>query len=1247
MGVCLGKYPGLTPGRNNVSDIHRPSSPTIAAVPSSSLPPAASTAGNQAKKNVVTPHSPPATTIGGVVTVRQPEHIRRNSHSSSWSPRQVLRQDQSQRDGSGRGGGAYGGQVSAPRRLEHSRSVSSKSLRASERLSRREPPVPPPPPGAKSSANATPPDRARRATLLQHAGSESRLAIEPRGRRRFPTKKKPVTIGLDVLLRDERARLGFFKYLRAAALVEKLDGSDEQANAPADDTGVQAAPPRGKSTVDYREDCALYWLEISDLLKIPPSSTPGCVSSFQMGLMDDLFDVYIAKGAVRLLPMVSASERETLMQYLADRNIERAMLVFKMLLLDVLDVVTANFDEYVRASGPLGYAHATQNGSMRNVLARLAKRAAGGVGPSGDRRAHLHRLLSTPALCRMFREFLEARNSVENLLFIVDALDFEDLVITFERMNSATSAAVPEHQETASPTIATASTAASTPSPNPITVEVGVDAETSGLESHQDYCVRQAHKIFNKYVRYGSKAEVCLGTAVKDRLLERLVEYPPSADIFSDAVLLCCAELVQSHLDTFYRTVAYIEYQAAQQSKGKPNRANELPNAIAEAPTPASDSTTSTAIVLPTVGPNSVTGASTGAARSGARQGGTIGLAEILEGAGVHAFRDFLREQGTENALLFYKEVCEFQRLPHSQRHYIQTRARRIFDKYVRRGARLELEVPVETRRDILWKLSAPSEATFSDAQRHVLRLWEVRDLPKFRASRYYQEMLDQIAAAAPATVHHDADDAEAEGSSGEYADVSKLTLREFLDMEQLRTYFRRFLEREQCVNELYFYFEIATFQQFPTSDYLTRQAKKLFHRFCDPQSREYVAIASDAVHRDLLSNLTRPSPAMFNKAQEQILSFFATTLFPKFQQSEIYRGIRLTPQQLRKARLAAVGGASQKQLIVKNPGRGSVSAPVDGAGGRRSASVSMPGDSGDAGADSGLAEADVTVSMILENAETRSLFLFFAEEIIYFWLDCNEFKDIPHRSYLKLRAQKIFRKYICGRAKLQVNLESVVIREIEAHLDDPTRTLFLPAQRSITKMLERDTLPKFRRSKHVPSVTHATTPHHSRGQAKMALVRRLARSARGLGAARTAQTWQLPTSERSHGLVQSPSLALRAFHASPQRESAVLIAGLGVAGAALSAKYVLQVWEAYKAKPKAEKASSWKYRNFYDGPFEEKMTRREAALILGVRESASEERVRNAHRKLLILNHPDTGGSTFLATKINQAKEMLLNGGK
>jgi DnaJ family protein C protein 19 len=65
----------------------------------------------------------------------------------------------------------------------------------------------------------------------------------------------------------------------------------------------------------------------------------------------------------------------------------------------------------------------------------------------------------------------------------------------------------------------------------------------------------------------------------------------------------------------------------------------------------------------------------------------------------------------------------------------------------------------------------------------------------------------------------------------------------------------------------------------------------------------------------------------------------------------------------------------------------------------------------------------------------------------------------------------------------------------------------------------------------------------------------------------------------------------------------------------------------------------------YYEGGFEESMTRREAALILGIRESSSAKRIKDAHRKLLILNHPDTGGSTYMSLKINEAKELLLKG--
>ncbi|KGQ12584.1 import inner membrane translocase subunit TIM14 [Beauveria bassiana D1-5] len=63
----------------------------------------------------------------------------------------------------------------------------------------------------------------------------------------------------------------------------------------------------------------------------------------------------------------------------------------------------------------------------------------------------------------------------------------------------------------------------------------------------------------------------------------------------------------------------------------------------------------------------------------------------------------------------------------------------------------------------------------------------------------------------------------------------------------------------------------------------------------------------------------------------------------------------------------------------------------------------------------------------------------------------------------------------------------------------------------------------------------------------------------------------------------------------------------------------------------------------FYKGGFEQKMTKKEATLVLSLNErSLTKEKVRKAHRTLMLLNHPDRGGSPYLATKVNEAKELL-----
>lgn len=124
------------------------------------------------------------------------------------------------------------------------------------------------------------------------------------------------------------------------------------------------------------------------------------------------------------------------------------------------------------------------------------------------------------------------------------------------------------------------------------------------------------------------------------------------------------------------------------------------------------------------------------------------------------------------------------------------------------------------------------------------------------------------------------------------------------------------------------------------------------------------------------------------------------------------------------------------------------------------------------------------------------------------------------------------------------------------------------------------------------------------------------------------------------------------------------IIAGLGITVAALMAKTTIAACGRYrKLTPQMIAAMNGikvSYRDdtnnltiydelrrrFPNSGFEERMTEREALLILGIEEHEIDlldsKMVKDRYRKLMIQNHPDKNGSQYLSQKINQAKDVI-----
>ena len=109
-------------------------------------------------------------------------------------------------------------------------------------------------------------------------------------------------------------------------------------------------------------------------------------------------------------------------------------------------------------------------------------------------------------------------------------------------------------------------------------------------------------------------------------------------------------------------------------------------------------------------------------------------------------------------------------------------------------------------------------------------------------------------------------------------------------------------------------------------------------------------------------------------------------------------------------------------------------------------------------------------------------------------------------------------------------------------------------------------------------------------------------------------------------------------------------LAAIGIVGRSIL-KYAPAVTQNLEKKlaslPKADLSTlsnALKVEKYYKGGFETKMSRREASLILGVSPNANKIKIKEAHKRIMNINHPDRPfGSPYIASKINEGFKSFI----
>ncbi|OQR80898.1 Regulator of G protein signaling [Achlya hypogyna] len=535
------------------------------------------------------------------------------------------------------------------------------------------------------------------------------------------------------------------------------------------------------------------------------------------------------------------------------------------------------------------------------------------------------------------------------------------------------------------------------------------------------YTDRMLRKIYEKFVSPASPTPICVPTQMLAEI-RALYESPAgiqSAGVFSDAQALCKRDLEKDVFPRFRKHVLFQNMVSLGEVAGAPLSCVAQPDAL---PGDVDDRYSFDAV--------------------------------LNDENKLRFFKTYCIESRTAENLVFYCEVEECKRLPNQS--YIQARARKIFDTYIKEGAKRHINLTASMHEEMATK----SEGTFDpimyhDAQYLVVEYVRLELWGPFSHSPEYLAFTQQQTSSAAGPQHWDPyhpaiteeqmrilmaqlDETEPEllydramaipvtalANVGKASSVQVDPLVMLLHDKIAHRAFKAFLvkrHKEHCVA---FIDEVDEFNTLPGIEFMHHTAKKLYKKYVSDAAKLQVDM-STKLRQDIVAKLSSPTIDMFKPVVHHVKQGLLRDSLLRYFKSPTFAELKLT--------------GSDPQLASEI-----TTAVTKG-------SLEMP-----------------HLDVILANPKYVGNFKKFLRlqhcvENLIFYEEVEEFRRLPSYQIVLRSAKKIIDKYInINTSRHPIRLPDHLHDAMVANLDQADKTYFTDAVQEVMDSLRTQDVPDF-----------------------------------------------------------------------------------------------------------------------------------------------------------------------------------------